>query len=48
MTKYIYEIFEILYGKEPKLGDELEGGVVVDIIGGIEDERLVVIGYENG
>ena len=45
MTKYIYGVFEI-DAREPKLGSKFKGGVVADIIGGIKDERLVVVGYE--
>lgn len=47
MSKYTYGIFEVSYHKaDPKLGSKFKGGVVTDIIGGIEDERLVIVGYE--
>ena len=47
MKKYIYKIFEVSRRfLEPKLNTKFRGGVVTDIIGGIEDERLVVVGYE--
>ena len=48
MSKYYYEIFVIPHEDyaEPKLSDTFRGGIVADVIGGIKDERLVVIGYE--
>ena len=48
MKKYYYEVYMIPLASfaEPKLGGKFRGGVVVDIIGGIKDERLVVVGYE--
>ncbi len=45
MSKYIYRIFEI-HELDPNLNSKFNGGIVADIIGGLEDERLVVVGYE--
>lgn len=49
MSKYMYEVYELHkdhIGWEPSLGVKFKGGIVTDIIGGIKDERLVIVGYE--
>ncbi len=47
MTEYHYDIVEIFQRfLEPQLYSKFRGGIVADIIGGLEDERLVVVGYE--
>ncbi len=53
MSKYYYEVYVIPHydgfeDSEPKLAEKFRGGIVADIISGIKDERLVVIGYEDG
>ena len=55
MSKYYYEVIEIPHEDyaELKIGGKFKGGVVVDGVGGIDGECLVVVGYkivgeENG
>ena len=48
MSNYYYEVFKIPHEDyaEPELEASFRGGVVADIVGGLKDERLVVIAYE--
>ena len=48
MSKYEYEVVGVSkeFFNKMKIGDEYQGGIIVDGIGGLDNELLLVIGYE--
>ena len=48
MSKYMYDVVEVSkeFFNKMKIGDKHRGGVVAEGLGGLDDELLLVIGYE--
>ena len=48
MSKYMYDVIEVSkeFFNKMKIGDKHRGGVVAEGLGGLDDELLLVIGYE--
>ena len=50
MSKYIYEVYEVskeVFNKTT-IGAPYKGGQIADGIGGLDNELLLIVGYEIG